>query len=525
MIQAAIYCRSSKDRAEVGLAAQRTELKAYAKANDMQIAEEFSDMEISGSLDETSRPGLRKLLAALSDPARKWNRVLALDTSRLARDAMLALYITREAEKHDVTVLYAKMPVDGSSAFGETMLSVVRAFDRLHARLSAEKGRGGLEANIAGGFRAGGAAPFGYKLLHQETGGTRGGVAVRKSTLVLDATPAAKVKLFLKARADGIARNEAAKRAKLQDKAVASLIAIERNALTYAGHTVWNQRQKQKPTRDDPRKTMIWRKREEWIISEKPTHKAIITRPEAERILAMHDEFHKKPVRVREPGKFILSGLLFTPDGVQWHGDAHDSAYRAGVKGTRIKASFVEGEVLYRVAADFADRTFLKRTVAEARRMAQGIQANPIEVEADIKLAEKRLKNLVDMAADSGDKSILAKIRELESTLTELREQKAAWMERKALKEKLLAINEEDMRRVLAANALKLRGDDELVLDMIGYSDKQRLVPDELRRVLTALVERVELDPKTRNFAIRYRLPVPGVKVASPRGFEPLLPP
>ena len=91
MIQAAIYCRSSKDRAEVGLAAQRTELKAYAKANDIQIVEEFSDMEISGSLDETSRPGLRKLLAALSDPARKWNRVLALDTSRLARDAMRAL--------------------------------------------------------------------------------------------------------------------------------------------------------------------------------------------------------------------------------------------------------------------------------------------------------------------------------------------------------------------------------------------------------------------------------------------------
>jgi hypothetical protein len=60
---------------------------------------------------------------------------------------------------------------------------------------------------------------------------------------------------------------------------------------------------------------------------------------------------------------------------------------------------------------------------------------------------------------------------------------------------------------------------------MIGYDDKQRIEPDQLRRVLTALVERVELDPKTRNFAIRYRLPVTGVKVATPRGFEPRLPP
>jgi DNA invertase Pin-like site-specific DNA recombinase len=69
-IQAAIYCRSSKDRAEVGLAAQRAELKAYAKAGGFAIVEEFADMEICGSRDEESRPGLRKMLATLADPAR-----------------------------------------------------------------------------------------------------------------------------------------------------------------------------------------------------------------------------------------------------------------------------------------------------------------------------------------------------------------------------------------------------------------------------------------------------------------------
>jgi hypothetical protein len=40
----------------------------------------------------------------------------------------------------------------------------------LHARLSAEKGRNGLLANIAKGHRAGGRAPFGYKLKHENTG-------------------------------------------------------------------------------------------------------------------------------------------------------------------------------------------------------------------------------------------------------------------------------------------------------------------------------------------------------------------
>lgn len=522
MAQAAIYCRSSKDRAEVGLAAQRAELKAYAKSKGLTIADEFSDMEISGSTDETSRPGLLKLLDALRSPGRSWTTLLALDTSRIARDPTISLYVTRECEKHGVTIQYAKMPVDGESAFGEMMLNVVRGFDRLHARLSAEKGSAGLRTNIAEGFRAGGAAPFGFKLEHKETGGMRGGVAVRKSKLVLDPMPAAKVKTFLKARADGVARSQAAKQAKLQDKAVASLIAIERNALTYAGYTVWNQRRKIRPNRDDPRKRMEWRPKSDWIISEEPTHAAVITRAEADRILAMVDAANPKPrgPRVREPKKFVLSGLLFTPDGKQWHGDAHDNCYRAGIKGQRVNAPFLEGQILGKVVADFADRKFLQRTIAEARRMAEGIEADPSAIADEIKRHEKRLNNLLEMAADSGDKALLAKMRELEATLARLREEKAAWEERKVLKAKLLAIREDDLIGVLSAQGIKLRGADPRLLELIGYSDEEYLKPDELRRVLTTVVERIEMEPKTRDFRIKYRLPVTGVKVASPRGCD-----
>ena len=506
---AAIYCRSSKDRAEVGLDAQRNELKAFAKTHGLTLGAEFSDMEISGSLDETSRDGLRQMLAALSDPARKWTEILALDTSRIARDPMLALYVTRECEKQGVTIRYAKMPVDGTSAFGETMLSVVRAFDRLHARLSAEKGRGGLAANIAKGFRAGGAAPFGYKLNHTETGALRGGIAVRKSTLEVDTPAASKVTAFLKLRADGIARAEAAKRAKLQ-KTPASLIAIERNALTYAGYTVWNMRRKIKPTREDPRKTMKWRPRSEWVISEKPTHPALITRAEAERILAAVDAANpktKKP-RVREPDTFVLSGMLFTPEGVQWHGDSHDNAYRAGTKGRRVSAPFIEGIVFAQAAMDLTDSKFLRRAIAEARRMAQAIEADPIALDADIKRTEKRLSNLVELAADSGDKAILTKIRELEAALGSLREQRADWAERRALKDRLMGLTEAQMAKLSK-------------FINPGYGSRA-----QIRNLLVAVIERIELAPDSRKLTIKYRLPVPtGVKVASPRGFEPRLPP
>jgi DNA invertase Pin-like site-specific DNA recombinase len=515
MEQAVIYCRSSKDRAEVGLDVQRKELKAYAESKGYAVVAEFSDMEISGSLDETARSGLRDMLEALRDPTHPWSTILALDTSRIARDPMLGLYITREAEKHGARIEYAKMPVDGSSAFGETMLSVVRAFDRLHARLSAEKGRSGLAANVAKGFRAGGIAPFGYKLQHEETGAVRGGQPVRKSRLVVDPKAARKVKDYLKARASGAARSEAMKLAKLK-KPVASVIAIERNALTYAGLTVWNQRRKVKPTRDDPRRTMEWRPRSEWIVTEAPRHEALITRDEAERLLAMHEARQTRKPRVRRPDVFLLSGLLFTPAGVQWHGDAHDNAYRAGVKGRRVSAPWIEGEVLVRIANDFVDPAFLARTVKEARRMAHAIEADPKTLDAQLGKVVKQLSNLLNLGADSGDKAILEKIREMEAKAAELREQKAAWTERVALKKRLLTIDADDIRAMVSINGLELR-EGGGAFYLLGESEDRRLSAGELRRVLHTLVDRVVLDPKTRALTVHYRLNATptGVKLAS----------
>lgn len=77
------------------------------------------------------------------------------------------------------------------------------------------------------------------------------------------------------------------------------------------------------------------------------------------------------------------------------------------------------------------------------------------------------------MAADSGDKALLAKIRETEAALSDLQEQKAAWTERKALKERLLALKEEDLPHILEASGLKLRGEnpavvDGLLIDILG---------------------------------------------------------
>jgi hypothetical protein len=98
-----------------------------------------------------------------------------------------------------------------------------------------------------------------------------------------------------------------------------------------------------------------------------------------------------------------------------------------------------------------------------------------------------RFENLMNMGADSGDKELLAKIRETEATQSSLREQKAAWIERRALKERLLALKEEDLPHILAASGLKLRGEDpaavdDLLIELLGIDpEKHDLRRDELR--------------------------------------------
>ena len=255
-------------------------------------------------------------------------------------------------------------------------------------------------------------------------------------------------------------------------------------------------------------------------------HLDVLTREEAERLLALHEVRGSRKPRVRRPDLFPLSGLLFTPDGVQWHGDAHDNSYRAGARGRRVRARWIEGEVLGRIANDFADPAFLARTVREARRMARAIEDDPQTLDTELGKLQKQTANLLNLAAESGDKPVLTRIRDLQAKAAELREQKAAWQERAALKRQLLTIDADEIRDMLTVNATELRAGGG-VFRMLNEPEERRLDASELRNVLQTVVERVELDPKTRELTLRYRLRAKptGVKLASPRGFEPRLPP
>ena len=62
---------------------------------------------------------------------------------------------------------------------------LMHGFAEYHSWESKQKGLAGMAENVKRGFRAGGRAPYGYRLKHEPTGATRDGQPVTKSRLEL----------------------------------------------------------------------------------------------------------------------------------------------------------------------------------------------------------------------------------------------------------------------------------------------------------------------------------------------------
>jgi DNA invertase Pin-like site-specific DNA recombinase len=152
--RAALYLRSSKDRADVSIDAQRRELKALALSKSLTIVAEFADVVLSGA-DET-RPGFQSLLREIQSKQCRFSVLLALDTSRIARDEYLSALLHKECERRGIAIVYAKMPSDDPLT-SVVMLNTMRGFDRYHRMVSRMKALAGMSENVRQGYRAGGA--------------------------------------------------------------------------------------------------------------------------------------------------------------------------------------------------------------------------------------------------------------------------------------------------------------------------------------------------------------------------------
>jgi uncharacterized protein YqgV (UPF0045/DUF77 family) len=81
--------------------------------------------------------------------------------------------------KQGIDVIFANMPNTGTY-LDPAFEAIFQAFDYIHSQQSKAKGVASMKQNIRIGYRAGGQAPYGYKLEKVEFGTHRSGEGTSK---------------------------------------------------------------------------------------------------------------------------------------------------------------------------------------------------------------------------------------------------------------------------------------------------------------------------------------------------------
>lgn len=511
MNRAALYLRSSKDRSDVSIDAQRRALQELAAVKGLVVVTEYADAVESGK--DEDRPGFQSLLRDLKAIGRGWENVLVLDTSRVARRREIAHFFERELKRAGVQLHFKNVP-DTDPITTMLLTAILQAMDEWHSLTSKAKGLAGMAENVRQGWRAGGKAPRGYDLEYFSTGAVREGQPVLKSKLKPN-DDAPLIATYLRARAAGRPRGALMSELQLAWSS-GSLNDMEWSALTYAGHTVWGATNEL--TADGYMNGTKRKPREQWTI-QPDTHQALITDAEAEAILSQL----ARGRYVRAGGgdrPYLLTGFLLTPDGRPWGGewDARMDAalYRVG-KGRRISARRVDGAVLEQLHQDLAGDV----AVGHVLQAMRAIAAEPVDGKS-IEQAEKRVAQLarkigtlVDLLTDAGEderaayrRAIAAHEAERRGLIEDLARIRARASQERAAK----AFTAADARRLLR-----------LLFDGLQAAAQAQDV-ETTKAALGGLVEKIVLSDDAEHLQIHYRIaaavPDTGVKLATLRGSE-----
>ncbi len=501
MIRAAMYLRSSKDRHDVSVDSQRREILAQMEVDGVSLVKEYADRVESAKTDR--RPAFQAMMADLRQTPGLFQRLYCYDTSRFSRDEFHTKLYKHELKKAGVEIVYLRMPVGNLPRSGRIlMIGMNESLDASWSEKSKEEGLRGMGENIHQGYRAGGRALFGYRLRHQQVGANKNG-AVVKSTLEPDPVDFPKAREYLRGRLRGESRKALRERLGM-DVTPARLMYMERSALVYAGFLVWNRHNE----RIDGQYIGGERERPEgeWHVVPN-AHRAAITEDEARTLMEMSRKRSHGPRR-RDCGYF-LSGLLKCGCGANLVGDGGYYRCHARCGRPKVKKERVEEATLGGVLDQILTDGVMTEVIGEVNKRVRGGGDREREMKAirkEIGGIRRQQDKLTDLLTEvRNQRPLIDKIDALEDR-------------RVALEQRLEAIRPE-------ANG-KLAADKRLLGKFLAdYRDSVKAAdPAGKRSLLGGLLDRVEfLGDEVRVFPALHSQT--GVKVASPRGFEPLLPP
>ncbi len=503
MERVALYLRSTKDRHDVSIEAQRRELTAHAESKSYVTDAVFEDKVQSAKTDD--RPAFQEMIAeAGGHDERRFDVILCLDTSRFARNATDAkIYKEHLRGRCGVRVEFVKMPTT-DSYIDPLIETLMEGIDQLHSQKSKSDALRGMRENILKGFRAGGIAPIGYKLDKIVTG-IREGVEVTKSKLIRDPETFTVIQAYLERRASGHSRPDAASLTGL-DKSTGTFIGIEDNALAYAGHTIWFRHSEK--IKGGYRGGTKVRPRPEWEIHLN-THEAMISDVQAEAILAQRALKSASQQRGRR-SPYLLSGLLRCVCGANCDGDAgYYKCHRrkAGCDSRSIRQETIEQAVL----GVLFEQYLTVETLAGIREQLVRLQSTTgARHKRDIEGLGTQLKDITRQIETLV--ALLTEVEHRRPLLTKIDELEA---QRVALAERLKATLPS------GANDLKRWDDHSLRSFVERYRSEMEFGDSESKKsIVRTLVASASLDGDDLTLVPNYP-GITGVNMASPRGFEP----
>jgi site-specific DNA recombinase len=525
MNKVAIYVRSSKDLHNVSCEAQENEIRKVVKGNGELVYHVFTDKALSSTRDV--RPEFDEMIGLATSKEPPFTKIYCLDTSRFGRNQYQTQYLLWTLRnKHGIEVDFIKMPKDDGPA-GEFLESVMTAVDQLHSRQSKIKGIASMKQNIRNGYRAGGRAPFGYRLKTKEQGKHRDGRLIAKSILEPDPETAPIIKEFFERRAKGEARkpilddfySRGIVSPSGNDKwSPSSAKSIEDNVYAYLGHTVFNrhnERIKEGGKSIGYLHGQKWRPEEEWVIKNN-THEPLITQEIADRIM------HIKKQGLRDAPStaksvYALTGLLKCSEcGTNYTGDRGiykcNSNSKPGSKcgNNDISQRKIEDVVFSLIQYALKIRN-VKDFVARIRKKLQSGKSDVMSMEKQLDKIDKqiaRMMHLYSIEAINDDDIVagLTPLQERKKTIQEIIKNAKAT-------EGVLEVSDADIMEVV--KNLK---------ENINNAD-----PKIRKSAVRALFQEFRLFPKEGNPWERMLevkgiyLPLTRYIVASPTGFEPVL--
>ena len=147
--------RESQVSSGLGLAAQKEQIREYAKRQGLRIRKYFTDAGVSGAKGVEDRPALNEMLTSLKDG----ETVLVFKRDRISRDAFLSMWVERKVNKINARIESVSGEGNGDSPADEMMRRIIDAF----SQYEREQIRTRTKVALAKSTKALGQTPYGFQ--------------------------------------------------------------------------------------------------------------------------------------------------------------------------------------------------------------------------------------------------------------------------------------------------------------------------------------------------------------------------